>query len=114
MMDQQFSPKSSPLGRSSPSVAQNVDPSSLKLTISLKQKSPFYLLRPETAPNNETTGATNLMAARGLEHSYNKLTTKKMKESLSSFLPNMPGLIDSPGSQDNSSLRGIIEKPPGK
>lgn len=39
---------------------------------------------------------------------------KKMKDSLASFLPNMPGIIDTPGSQDNSSLRGIIEKPPGK
>lgn len=42
------------------------------------------------------------------------ISAKKMKDSLSSFLPNMPGVIDSPGSQDNSSLRGIIEKPPGK
>ena len=39
---------------------------------------------------------------------------KKMKDSLASFLPNMPGIIDTPGSQDNSSLRGIIEKPPGR
>ena len=37
-----------------------------------------------------------------------------MKDSLSSFLPNLPGVIDTPGSQDNSSLRGLIEKPPGK
>ena len=73
----QYSPKSgSPLGSRSPSIAQNVDPSGLKLTISLKQKSPFYLIRPEITPSNETTGATNLMAARGLEHSYIKLTSK--------------------------------------
>ena len=37
-----------------------------------------------------------------------------MKETLSSFLPNLPGDRDTPGSQDNSSLRGIIEKPPGE
>ena len=37
-----------------------------------------------------------------------------MKDSLSSFLPNLPGVVDTPGSQDNSSLRGLIEKPPGK
>ena len=36
-----------------------------------------------------------------------------MKDTLSSFLVNMPGIIDTPGSQDNSSLRGIIDKPPG-
>ena len=46
-------------------------------------------------------------------NSYN-LLAKKMKDSLSSFLPNLPGVIDTPGSQDNSSLRGLIEKPPGK
>ena len=45
--------------------------------------------------------------------SYN-LLAKKMKDSLSSFLPNLPGVIDTPGSQDNSSLRGLIEKPPGR
>merc|ERR1711913_154808 len=38
--------------------------------------------------------------------------SKKMKDSLSSFLPGLPGVIDTPGSQDNSSLRGLIEKPP--
>ena len=38
---------------------------------------------------------------------------KKMKDTLSSFLPQLPGVIDTPGNQDNSSLRGLIEKPPG-
>merc|ERR1712200_74720 len=47
-----------------------------------------------------------------LEHSYNKFSGKKFKDSLSSFLPNLPGQIDTPGSVDNSSLRSIIEKPP--
>ena len=78
-MDHQFSPKSggSPLGSRSPSIAQNVDPSSLKVKICMNaQKSPFYLIRPEATPSNETTGATNLMAARGLEHSYMKLTSE--------------------------------------
>ena len=39
---------------------------------------------------------------------------KKMKDTLSSFLPQLPGVIDVPGNQDNSSLRGLIDKPPGK
>merc|ERR1719458_64280 len=69
-------------------------------------------MKPDPLPRSEITGATNLMASKGLEHSYVKLTTKKMKDSLSSFLPNLPGVIDTPGSQDNSSLRGLIEKPP--
>ena len=47
------------------------------------------------------TGATNLMNHHNLEHSYNKFTGKKMKDSLSSFLTNLPGVIDTPGSLDN-------------
>merc|ERR1719412_2217511 len=69
-------------------------------------------MKPDPLPRSEITGATNLMASKGLEHSYVKLTTKKMKDTLSSFLPQLPGVIDTPGSQDNSSLRGLIDKPP--
>lgn len=61
---------------------------------------------------SELTGATNLMAYYGLEHSYSKFSGKKLKEQLSSFLPTLPGVIDAPGAQDNSSLRSVIEKPP--
>lgn len=50
---------------------------------------------------SELTGATNLMAYYGLEHSYSKFSGKKLKEQLSSFLPNLPGIIDRPGHQDN-------------
>lgn len=46
---------------------------------------------------SELTGATNLMAHYGLEHSYSKFSGKKVKEQLSSFLPNLPGVIDGPG-----------------
>jgi len=76
------------------------------------QKGPFYLMKPEPIVMSEVTGATNLMASKNLEHSFTKLASKKMKDSLSSFLPGLPGVIDTPGSQDNSSLRGLIEKPP--
>lgn len=61
---------------------------------------------------SDLTGATNLMNHYGLEHSYSKFSGKKLKEQLSSFLPTLPGVIDSPGQQDNSSLRSVIEKPP--
>lgn len=37
---------------------------------------------------------------------------KKMKDSLSSFLPGLPGMVDLTSQQDNSSLRQLIEKPP--
>lgn len=61
---------------------------------------------------SELTGAQNLMAYYGLEHSYTKFSGKKLKESLSSFLPTLPGVIDASGAQDNSSLRSVIDKPP--
>jgi len=76
------------------------------------QKGPFYLLKPEPILMSEVTGANNLMASRNLENSFQKLASKKMKDSLSSFLPGLPGAVDTPGSQDNSSLRGLIDKPP--
>lgn len=46
---------------------------------------------------SDLTGATNLMAYYGLEHSYSKFSGKKVKSELSSFLPNLPGFIDGPG-----------------
>lgn len=80
-MDKYGSPKHSPHGSLSPNVGgmgvnNAADPAGLKVTISLKHKTPFYLMRPEPIPTNETTGATNLMVASGLEHSYMKLTSK--------------------------------------
>merc|ERR1719509_562806 len=90
----------------------------LKMSIALGhkpaiiQKGPFYLMKTEPMATAEVTGATNLMGAKNLEHSFVKLASKKIKDSLSSFLPHLPGIVDSAGSQDNSSLRSIIEKPP--
>ncbi|MBN3292297.1 MD19B polymerase, partial [Polypterus senegalus] len=72
---------------------------------------PFYLLR-ELPAGNELTGNTNLITYYNLEHAYNKFCGKKVKEKLSNFLPELPGMIDMPGSQDNSSLRSLIEKHP--
>jgi len=90
----------------------------LKVSIALGQKpaiiqkGPFYLMKPEQIVMSEVTGATNLMASKNLEHSFQKLAAKKMKDSLSSFLPGLPGIIDTSAGQDNSSLRQLIEKPP--
>lgn len=42
------------------------------------------------------------MAYYGLEHAYSKFSGKKVKEQLSSFLPNLPSVIDGPGQQVNS------------
>lgn len=60
----------------------------------------------------ELTGSTNLITHYNLEHAYNKFCGKKVKEKLSNFLPDLPGMIDLPGSHDSSSLRSLIEKPP--
>lgn len=53
------------------------------------------------AEPSELTGMTNLMSYYGLEHSYNKFGSKKVKEELSAFLPSLPGNIDTSGNQDN-------------
>jgi len=95
------------------------DPSNpLKVSIALGQKpaiiqkGPYYLMKTEPIMMSEVTGATNLMASKNLEHSFQKLAAKKMKDSLSSFLPGLPGMVDTTAQQDNSSLRQLIEKPP--
>ncbi|XP_050090528.1 mediator of RNA polymerase II transcription subunit 19 isoform X1 [Anopheles aquasalis] len=117
------SPKSSPraggAGGRSPVVSRQDSSGTLKTTIqlgknpSILHSGPFYLMKePPGKGEGELTGATNLMAHYGLEHSYSKFSGKKVKEQLSSFLPNLPGVIDGPGHLDNSSLRSVIEKPP--
>ncbi|KAL7302965.1 mediator of RNA polymerase II transcription subunit 19 [Trichogramma pretiosum] len=114
---EQYSPKSSPRGARSPVVSRQDSTGTLKTTISLGKNpsivhsGPFYLMK-EPPGESELTGARNLMAYYGLEHSYSKFSGKKLKEQLSSFLPNLPGVIDTPGDQDNSSLRSLIDKPP--
>jgi len=109
-----FSPRNSPQrGSRSPSVNSTDQSGLLKVKLQLNQKSvPFYLMKPDNIPISDVTGATNLMASRNLEHSFAKLASKKMKDNLSSFLPQLPGIVDAPGTQDNSTLRNLIEKPP--
>lgn len=117
-------PKMSPRGipdrgSRSPAVARN-EPSStgtLKLNISLGKNpsvihsGPFYLLK-EPPEQEKVTGQSNLIIEYNLEHAYQKFNGKKVKEPLSSFLPNLPGIVDTIGDNDNSSLRSVIEKPP--
>ncbi|CAI6350643.1 unnamed protein product [Macrosiphum euphorbiae] len=112
-----YSPKSSPRGARSPVVSRQDSTGTLKTTISLGKNpsivhsGPFYLMK-EPPCESELTGSVNLMAYYGLEHTYSKFSGKRLKESLSSFLPNLPGIIDTPGHNDQSSLRSVIEKPP--
>ena len=94
-------------GSRSPSVSNLPEANPLKVSIALGQgkqpaiiqKGPFYLMKPDPIVVSEVTGATNLMQSKNLEHSYTKLASKKMKDSLSSFLPGLPGVIDTPGTQ---------------
>ncbi|XP_062851409.1 mediator of RNA polymerase II transcription subunit 19-B isoform X2 [Trichomycterus rosablanca] len=78
---------------------------------STSMNEPFYLVR-ELPMENELTGNTNLITHYSLEHAYNKFCGKKVKEKLSNFLPELPGMIDISGHQDGSSLHSLIEKPP--
>lgn len=116
-VSRQSSPKSSPRGSRSPVYPRQDSTGTLKTTITLGKKpsvfqgGTFYLMK-DPPDAKEVTGLTNLMSYYGLEHSYNKFVSKKVKEELSAFLPSLPGNIDTPGSADNSSLRSIIEKPP--
>lgn len=120
-VDASFSPKSSPRGSRSPmatpNLSRNDSTGTLKMTISagkhpaVVHSGPFYLMK-DPATENELTGATNLMQHFNLEHSYNKFTGKKVRDSLSSFLPTLPGIIDTPAHLTNSSLQSLIEKPP--
>lgn len=59
---------------------------------------------------SELTGATNLMAFYGLEHSYSKFSGKKVKSELSSFLPNLPGFIDGPGQIVSTKNNSYLSK----
>ena len=80
-----YSPKSSPRG-SVTSNPMETGSNPLKMSIALGpggqkptiiQKGPFYLMKPDALPRSEITGATNLMASKGLEHSYVKLTSRR-------------------------------------
>jgi len=59
---------------------------------------------------SELTGLTNLMSFYGLEHSYSKFTSKKVKEELSAFLPTLPGNIDTNGKDNGRWLLPVIVK----
>jgi len=113
---EQYSPKS-PRGSRSPVIPRQDSTGTLKATISLGKNpsivhtGPFYLIK-EPPNESELTGATNLMAHYGLEHAYNKSNGRKIKDTLSSFLPHLPGNIDTPATMDGSGLRMVYDKPP--
>ncbi|XP_004522089.1 mediator of RNA polymerase II transcription subunit 19 [Ceratitis capitata] len=112
-----YSPKSSPHGGRSPVVSRQDSSGTLKTTISLGktpmilQTGPFYSMK-EPPGKGELTGDKDLMTEYGLHHTLTKFKDKKVKESLASFLPNLPGIYDTNSNLENSTLRSVIEKPP--
>jgi len=116
---EKYSPNSSPRGSRSPVIPRQDSTGTLKATISLGKNpsivhtGPFYLIK-ESPTESELTGATNLMAHYGLEHAYNKSNGRKIKDTLSSFLPHFPGksLVWNTCLISNSGLRAVIDKPP--
>ncbi|KAB7493611.1 Mediator of RNA polymerase II transcription subunit 19 [Armadillidium nasatum] len=85
-----FSPKSSPRGSRSP-------------------------MANTSMPRNDSTGTLKMTISAGkhpaVVHS-GPFYLMKVRDSLSSFLPTLPGIIDTPAHLTNSSLRSLIEKPP--
>lgn len=68
--------------------------------MSIRLLSSSWIMLIFVSGESELTGSVNLMAYYGLEHTYSKFSGKRLKESLSSFLPNLPGIIDTPGHND--------------
>ncbi|OQV19309.1 putative Mediator of RNA polymerase II transcription subunit 19 [Hypsibius exemplaris] len=73
---------------------------------------PFYLIRADAIEESEISGSLNLLEYYDLESTYQKMAlAKRPKEELSSFLPHLPGFLDTPASEDKSSLRDLWENP---
>ncbi|XP_067933583.1 mediator of RNA polymerase II transcription subunit 19-like [Watersipora subatra] len=112
--------KTSPKGGRSPQVVSNIprqdSSGTLKTTIFLGRnptivpKGPFYLCKDLPEPS-EVTGSMNLIHHHGLQNAYAKFCGKKMKEELSSVL-SLPGSINLSASDESSSLRSLIDRPP--
>lgn len=95
-IDQSFSPKSSPRRIAQDSSGTLKTKISLGKNPTIVHSGPFYLVK-EPPEKSELTGGSNLINYYGLEHTYNKFNSKKVKEQLSSFLPTLPCVIDGPG-----------------
>jgi len=65
-----------------------------------------YLFMDRQLPQvTSDTGAKNLLTLHGLNHAYYKYCQKKVKDSLTHFLPHLPGIINMGPSDNDSSLR---------
>jgi len=69
-----------------------------------------YLFMDRQLPQvTSDTGAKNLLILHGLNHAHYKYCQKKVKDSLTHFLPHLPGIINMGPSDNDSSLRSLIE-----
>lgn len=73
--------------------------------------SSFYLITPRVEPAN-ITGATHLLTSYDLLSAYNKFSSKKVKQNLSSFISHLPGPVDTPATEDNSGLLSLVQRHP--
>ena len=65
-----------------------------------------YLFTERTLPPVTTeTGAKNLLTYHGLQNAHSKYCQKKVKETLTHFLPHLPGIMNMGPTSDDSSLR---------
>jgi len=71
---------------------------------------PFHLLRRQK-PSSSNETASNQLNLHELDNMFNKFNEKNIKDSLSSFLPHLPGYVDAPGTTEDS-LQSLIDKPP--
>ena len=73
--------------------------------------SPFYLITPPVEAAH-ITGATHLLTSYDLLSAYNKFSSKKVKQNLSSFISHLPGPVDTPATEDNSGLLSLVQRHP--
>lgn len=72
---------------------------------------PFHFLKHKRPSSSKQTDNSADSMLAGLESTFEKFSTEKIKEGLGGFLPNVPGHIDAPSITDDS-LQSLIDKPP--
>jgi len=71
----------------------------------------IFLAQTAAVANAQIKGDMDLLAHFRFHKLYNKYCTKKQKESLSSFLPDIPGNIDREATEQSSLMR-VVHVPP--
>uniref|UniRef100_A0A914CB02 Mediator of RNA polymerase II transcription subunit 19 n=1 Tax=Acrobeloides nanus TaxID=290746 RepID=A0A914CB02_9BILA len=75
---------------------------------------PFYGMKQELPPESPLLGSDDLMSRVDLSGAYSKYcSSRRIKEDLASFLPNLCGTANLCKTDDPScSLRNLVERPP--